>query len=361
MKKLQWAHPMYYISLVYLVFPFGGIILWGYPEWTFWLTLAFVCAYLYIIHFDDKVLQTVAWYYLLAYIVYMTLQINVNMIWFAFYPVNLLIYRFEARLKSWPFITYLGVLAFLVVEQLLFSSDISVKVFVLVVSAFILAWLYFLYQEREKDKYRQESEQKNAYINLLMAENERNRIGRDLHDTLGHVFAMMTLKTELALKQLEKGQYDFVQRELKELQQTSRSSMQDVRQIVNNLKFRTASEELAHLQEMFAMTSIDFQLHHDLDLDSLSPVMQSTMTMILRELTNNVVKHSQAKSCQIDLYEENGLVIKVKDDGCGFGDVTGKELTSIRERLLLVKGRVDIVSSQNPTIVQVWLEETKEK
>lgn len=46
--------------------------------------------------------------------------------------------------------------------------------------------------------------EKNRTINLLLAENERNRIGRDLHDTLGHVFAAMTLKTELALKQLEK-------------------------------------------------------------------------------------------------------------------------------------------------------------
>ncbi len=54
-----------------------------------------------------------------------------------------------------------------------------------------------------KNKEKKIAEQ-NQYINILSAENERNRIGRDLHDSLGHTFAMMTLKTELALKLLEK-------------------------------------------------------------------------------------------------------------------------------------------------------------
>lgn len=51
-------------------------------------------------------------------------------------------------------------------------------------------------------------EEANRTINILSAENERNRIGRDLHDTLGHTFAMMSLKTELALKQMDKEQYE---------------------------------------------------------------------------------------------------------------------------------------------------------
>ncbi len=41
-------------------------------------------------------------------------------------------------------------------------------------------------------------------FNLLLAENERNRIGRDLHDSIGHTFVMLKLKAELAEKYLEK-------------------------------------------------------------------------------------------------------------------------------------------------------------
>lgn len=60
-----------------------------------------------------------------------------------------------------------------------------------------------------------------------------------MHDTLGYVFAAMTLKTELALKQLEKGKYDPVRKELEELNQTSRSSMRMMLEIsltISNLE-----------------------------------------------------------------------------------------------------------------------------
>ena len=113
-----------------------------------------------------------------------------------------------------------------------------------------------------------------------------------MHDTLGYVFAAMTLKTELALKQLEKGKYDPVRKELEELNQTSRSSMHDVRNIINNLKFRNLKEEIEQLEQFFAMTDIDYHLQNELNLSAMSPVMHSTLCMILRELSNNVIKHS---------------------------------------------------------------------
>lgn len=102
-----------------------------------------------------------------------------------------------------------------------------------------------------------------------------------MHDTLGYVFAAMTLKTELALKQLEKGKYDPVRKELEELNQTSRSSMHDVRNIINNLKFRNLKEEIEQLEQFFAMTDIDYHLQNELNLSAMSPVMQSTLCMIL--------------------------------------------------------------------------------
>ena len=45
-----------------------------------------------------------------------------------------------------------------------------------------------------------EIEEKNRYINTLITEQERHRIGQDLHDTLGHVFTSLSLKSELAYK-----------------------------------------------------------------------------------------------------------------------------------------------------------------
>ena len=186
--------------------------------------------------------------------------------------------------------------------------------------------------------------EKNRTINILSAENERNRIGRDLHDTLGHTFDMMSLKTELALNQMDKEQYDAARKNLDELNLISRDSMYEVREIINQLKYRTVAEELLELERLFDLSDIVLTVDSSLDLDSLSPVTQSTLSMVLRELANNVIKHSQAERCQIRLNRNHGIVLEFEDDGCGFKEVTGQELHSIRERLSLVDGDFKILS-----------------
>ena len=200
-------------------------------------------------------------------------------------------------------------------------------------------------------------EEANRTINILSAENERNRSGRDLHATLGHTFAMMSLKTELALKQMDKEQYEAARKNLEELNQISRDSMYEVREIVNKLKYRTVAEELLELERLFDLSDIVLTVDSSLDLDSLSPVSQSTLSMVLRELANNVIKHSQADSCQIRLRRDHGIVLEIEDDGCGFEEVTGQELHSIRERLSLVDGDLKILSQSHLTIIRVHLKE----
>lgn len=210
---------------------------------------------------------------------------------------------------------------------------------------------------RQERKMEEALAEQNRTINILSAENERNRIGRDLHDTLGHTFAMMSLKTELALKQMDKEQYDAARKNLEELNQISRDSMYEVREIVNKLKYRTVAEELLELERLFDLSDIVLTVDSSLDLDSLSPVSQSTLSMVLRELANNVIKHSQADSCQIRLRRDHGIVLEFEDDGCGFEEVTGQELHSIRERLSLVDGDLEILSQSHPTIICVYLKE----
>ena len=169
--------------------------------------------------------------------------------------------------------------------------------------------------------------------------------------------AMMSLKTELALKQMDKEQYDAARKNLEELNQISRDSMYEVREIVNQLKYRTVAEELLELERLFDLSDIVLTVDSSLDLDSLSPVTQSTLSMVLRELANNVIKHSQADSCQIRLSRHHGIVLEFEDDGCGFEEVTGQELHSIRERLSLVDGELEILSQSHPTTIRVHLKE----
>ena len=345
----------YFVSLIFLVFPVLGVFGGYFPVWTIVLTGLFTIAYLLMVYLKKAYSKWIPflWFYSLAYIIFMTLTFQGGMMWFIFFNVNLLVWRFEDSISSYRFLSFLATLLILTSSSFLLTDDLSTHLLSMVIPLFSLGMYYFQNRMRQERKM----EEANRTINILSAENERNRIGRDLHDTLGHTFAMMSLKTELALKQMDKEQYEAARKNLEELNQISRDSMYEVREIVNKLKYRTVAEELLELERLFDLSDIVLTVDSSLDLDSLSPVSQSTLSMVLRELANNVIKHSQADSCQIRLSRNRGIILEFEDDGCGFKEVTGQELHSIRERLSLVDGDLEILSQSHPTIIRVHLKE----
>lgn len=338
---------MYFIPLVFLIYPIGGILYYHYPFWTLFFTLAFVGAYLYsvIIRGESKY-HMIAWSTMLTYIFYMTIFINSGFIWYIYFLSNLLVYRFRDKLKSFRFISFACTLATVVFLCFFKASDFGDRIMFLIVPIFCIGYMWIAIENRNSEEQREKIAEQNQYINILSAENERNRIGRDLHDSLGHTFAMMTLKTELALKLLEKRNYDKVQKELSELNHISHQSMSEVRQIVSNLKYRTVVEEIDELYRLFQLSK------------QLSPVTQSTITMILKELSNNIVKHAEADSVELSLVRQGATInIEMIDNGCGFTNLDGDELHSIQERLTIVEGTLTILSRSKPTHIQVVLKE----
>ena len=345
----------YFVSLIFLVFPIFGVFGGYFPVWTLLLTGLFSIAYLLMVYLKKAYSKWIPflWFYTLAYIIFMSITFQGGMMWFVFFNVNLLVWRFEDSISSYRFLSFLATLLILTSSSFLLTDDLGTHLMSMAILLFSLGMYYFQNRIRQERKM----EEANRTINILSAENERNRIGRDLHDTLGHTFAMMSLKTELALKQMDKEQYDAARKNLEELNQISRDSMYEVREIVNKLKYRTVAEELLELERLFDLSDIVLTVDSSLDLDSLSPVSQSTLSMVLRELANNVIKHSQADSCQIRLSRNRGIILEFEDDGCGFKEVTGQELHSIRERLSLVDGDLEILSQSHPTIIRVHLKE----
>ncbi|CMU44791.1 histidine kinase [Streptococcus pneumoniae] len=196
----------------------------------------------------------------------------------------------------------------------------------------------------------------NAQINLLLAENERNRIGQDLHDSLGHTFAMLSVKTDLALQLFQMEAYPQVEKELKEIHQISKDSMNEVRTIVENLKSRTLASELETVKKMLEIAGIEVQVENHLDKASLTQELESTASMILLELVTNIIKHAKASKVYLKLERtEKELILTVRDDGCGFPSISGDELHTIRDRVLPFSGEVKVISWKQPTEVQVRL------
>ena len=102
------------------------------------------------------------------------------------------------------------------------------------------------------------------------------------------------------------------------------------------------------------MAEIKCKIENNIYTKELSSWTTTTTTMILKELINNIIKHSNADNCSLILNEkQNDITIISTDNGVGFKEITGNELKSIYERIKIVNGTITIISKNNPTKIQV--------
>lgn len=124
-------------------------------------------------------------------------------------------------------------------------------------------------------------DEKNKYINVLIAQQERNRISQDLHDTLGHVFASLTLKSELAVKLIDT--YPEKQNEMQAINQLSTETLNKVRLIIDDLKIQSFEDEISSLENLLQNANLDFKFNNKSAAKSLNPAKQSILSMILEK------------------------------------------------------------------------------
>ena len=358
LEKLKNTHYMFHISTVFIIFPIAGVIVGEYPLLTLLWTLLFVLAFYSVLVSQNRTVQWLAWWIMLAYIFYSSVWLNASFAWFIFYLSNLLIYQLdEISFQSWRFVSFI-VLQPLILTGIYMVDQVSPwqLLFFLVTFVFSDALTFGLYRIRMAEELKEEKMKQNAKLNLFLAENERNRIGQDLHDSLGHTFAMLSVKTDLALQLLQMKAYPQVEKELREIQQISKESMREVRTIVENLKSRTLTSELETVKKMLEIAGIEVEIANQLDTASLTQELESTASMILLELVTNIIKHAKASKVYLKLERtEKELILTVRDDGCGFTSIKGDDLHTVRDRVLPFSGEVKVISQKQPTEVQVRL------
>ena len=235
-EKLKRIHYMFYVSLVFMTFPFATIFFGQIPWWHFFLALFFMISYLGILIAENKKLTWIFWVYLLLYIAGNTFYIGSNYIWFYYYLSNILVYRFEVSNFRSPFLWTAILSQLILFGALLFNSYLRKEewLFILIICLFIAVMTYGMIRIRMVEELKADHAKQNAQINLLLAENERHRIGRDLHDSLGHTFAMLSVKADLADQFLALGQVEKAQEQVQEIQTISQESMHQVREIIEN-------------------------------------------------------------------------------------------------------------------------------
>ena len=358
LERLKSIHYMFWASLIFMVFPILSAVVGEIPSWHLLVDILFVGAYLGVLTTKSQRLSWLFWIIMLAYVAGNTVFIYGNYVWFFFFLANLLIYHFRVRsLRSLHVWTFLLAQVLVVGQLMMFQSvETEAVVFELGILTFVDLMTLGLVRIRIVEDLKEAQAKQNAQINLLLAENERSRIGQDLHDSLGHTFAMLSVKTDLALQLFQMQAYPQVEKELKEIHQISKDSMNEVRTIVENLKSRTLASELETVKKMLEIAGIEVQVDNHLDKASLTQDVESTAAMILLELATNIIKHAKASKVYLKLERtEKELILTVRDDGCGFASIKGDELHTVRDRVLPFLGEVKVISWKQPTEVQVRL------
>src|SRR5690625_777877 len=188
----------------------------------------------------------------------------------------------------------------------------------------------------------------------LAITDERQRISRDLHDTLGQKLSLIGMKADLATKLVDI-KPDQAKTEIKDIQHTARTALNEVRELVSNMRLIKLSEELLRVEQILIAADIKVKINGNPELKTTSILAENVLSMCLKEATTNIVRHSKANLCEIKISETNEETsIMIKDNGIGFDQQTISYSThGIRgmiERLEFMNGNLSIHSNNGTQI-----------
>ena len=170
-------------------------------------------------------------------------------------------------------------------------------------------------------------ERRTAAERELALVSQREALGRDVHDILGHSLTVLTLKAEVARRLIERDPAA-ASRELDEVITLARGALADVRSTVTRLRSPDLDSQMEATHT--ALSAARIRLDMTGSAQDIPERQRALMAWALREATTNVVRHAQAATVTVHL--EPGL-LRVSDDGVGLaGDQPGNGLAGLRSR-----------------------------
>ena len=171
-------------------------------------------------------------------------------------------------------------------------------------------------------------ERRTAAERELALVSQREAVGRDVHDILGHSLTVLTLKAEVARRLIEQDPIA-ASRELDEVIALARGALADVRSTVTRLRSPDLASQLEATRTALSAAQIDVELTGS--AQEVPEYQRALLAWALREATTNIVRHAQAANVTVHL--EPGL-LRVSDDGVGLaGSRPGNGLEGLRSRI----------------------------
>ena len=184
---------------------------------------------------------------------------------------------------------------------------------------------------------------------------ERNRLARDLHDSVSQSLYGVSLYAEVAAQLLRSGEIEKTDQNLQELKSMALNSLAEMRLLIYELRPSAFKEEglIAAIQTRLDAVEGRVGLEANLVVKgdiSLPLQVEEGLFRITQEALNNVLKHAQAKSVAILLAQEEHMIrLEVTDDGVGFDPAKACEagclgLHSMKERAQEMDAEFEIIS-----------------
>lgn len=241
-------------------------------------------------------------------------------------------------------------------------ADLPLLIPVLFIILTIIIFYTVLYNRQVNEKKRigyflRELEQAHQKVEELILSNERQRLARDLHDTLAQGLAGLIMQLEAVDAHLQKGNEHRAHEIIGRSMQQARKTLSEARTAIDDLRsttlpdFNFTSAVHKRINEFTSNHSVDVSK----DIESISKIsglaIEHTLK-ILGEALANVEKHAHAKHLSIKIHQHhNQLHMTIEDDGVGFSTKqieksNGKYgLLGMKERVRLLGGKIKINST----------------
>ena len=245
-------------------------------------------------------------------------------------------------------------------NQMIAIASLGLRTFSFLIIGFVITRL--MSAQRQQRRALAEANRKlvqyAATVEQLTISRERNRLSRELHDTLAHTLSALVVQLDAVMAVWEP--IPSRAREMLEgMLETTRRGLDDTRRSLRALRAAPLEEmglalAVSTLAEDFAARnglSLDLEISED--VDRLSPEVEHGLYRVAQEALENVNQHAGAQHVQVKLGKNNGdLFLIVADDGRGFDtDMDASEqqlgLQGMYERAEMIGARLEVLSEKD--------------
>jgi len=211
-------------------------------------------------------------------------------------------------------------------------------------------WLYVRGSRRDAELRLSQDE-----VRRLAVLNERERIGRDLHDLLGHTLSLITLKSELARRRAL-ADPPRAQQEMEEVERVARHALAEVRHAVTGMRAGNLGSELVSARLMLEASGITLLVERP-ETFELADRSEAALSLVLREAVTNIHRHSRATEARVAITSHGeGIGMRITDNGCGGLAAHGNGISGMRERVRQIGGRLEIDSpARRGTVLDIMV------